>query len=163
ATSDCQSLAAARTSMTAPMVSEARNVMIATTATRARPAMVDLGTIGASNWGSASSARPSGGDSPAASSRSGIASVSVVDMEPSFVKLEPAGIVLVHQPDIVGRDHDRGPRLVQLDEQAQQALRQIWIDVAGGLVGEQELRPRDHRARDGGALLLAARQHRRQR
>ena len=37
------------------------------------------------------------------------------------------------------------------------------IDVAGRLVGEQELRPRDHRARDRRALLLAAGQHRRQR
>ena len=37
------------------------------------------------------------------------------------------------------------------------------IDVAGRLVGEQHLGPRDHRARDRGALLLAAREHRRQR
>ena len=35
-----------RTSMTAPVVSEARNVMIATTATSARPAIERFGTIG---------------------------------------------------------------------------------------------------------------------
>ena len=40
---------------------------------------------------------------------------------------------------------------------------EVRIDVAGRLVGEQELRPRDHGARDRGALLLAARKHRRQR
>ena len=49
------------------------------------------------------------------------------------------------------------PGLVELDEQAQQPLRQSGIDVAGRLVGEQQLRPRDHRARDRRALLLAAR------
>ena len=51
-TSDCQSLAAARTSITAPVVSEARNVMIATTATSARPAIEFFGTIGVSLRGS---------------------------------------------------------------------------------------------------------------
>ena len=52
ATSACQSLAAAYTSMTAPVVSEARNVMMATTATSARPAIVVRGTIGVSTRGS---------------------------------------------------------------------------------------------------------------
>ena len=37
------------------------------------------------------------------------------------------------------------------------------IDVAGRLVGEQQFRLRDDGARDRGALLLAARQRRRQR
>ena len=57
ATSDCHSPAAARTSMTAPVVSEARNVMIATTATSARPAIERFGTIGVSHARHA--ARPS--------------------------------------------------------------------------------------------------------
>ncbi len=51
ATSDCQSAAEASTSITAPVVSEARNVMIATTATSARPAIELLGTIGVSSRG----------------------------------------------------------------------------------------------------------------
>ena len=51
ATSDCHSTAADRTSMTAPVVSEARNVMMATTATSARPAMERFGTIGVSPRG----------------------------------------------------------------------------------------------------------------
>jgi hypothetical protein len=44
-TSDCQSVAVARISTTAPKVSAARNVMIAITATSARPAIVSRGTI----------------------------------------------------------------------------------------------------------------------
>src|SRR4051812_28283440 len=124
ATSDCQSVAADRTMITAPIVSEARKVMIATTAVSARPATVAFGTIGVSKLGNS----PGGcmpdayGASPApASSRSR----SIVDMQPTFVQHDAAGFVLVHQRNIVGRDDHGGARLVELDEQAQQALRQI--------------------------------------
>ena len=51
ATSDCHSTAELRTSITAPVVSEARNVMMATTATSARPAIERFGTIGVSPIG----------------------------------------------------------------------------------------------------------------
>ncbi len=47
ATSDCHSAAEARTSNTAPVVIDARKVMIATTAISARPAIDPRGTIGA--------------------------------------------------------------------------------------------------------------------
>ena len=46
ATSDCHSAADALTSSTAPVVIEARKVMMATTATSARPAIEARGTIG---------------------------------------------------------------------------------------------------------------------
>ena len=46
ATSDCHSAADALTSSTAPVVIEARNVMMATTATSARPEIDARGTIG---------------------------------------------------------------------------------------------------------------------
>src|SRR6185503_6374202 len=49
------------------------------------------------------------------------------------------------------------------DEQPQQAPAERRIDAAGRFVRQQQLRPRDHRARDRGALLLTARQDRRQR
>src|SRR3954447_18189566 len=101
ATSDCQSLAADRTSITAPVVSEARNVMIATTATSARPEMVELGTIGESNVGSSSSAFAG-----AASISSGLTAGSIVDMQTPPMEDEPARIELVHQRNIVGRDDD---------------------------------------------------------
>ena len=57
---------------------------------------------------------------------------------------------------IVRRDNDRGAEPVQLDEQAQQAVADHRIDVAGGLVGEQQLGPGDHGPGDRRALLLAA-------
>ena len=46
ATSDCHSAADALTSRTVPVVMEARNVMMATTATSARPEIEARGTIG---------------------------------------------------------------------------------------------------------------------
>src|SRR3954452_17051386 len=159
ATSDCQSLAADCTRITAPIVSEARNVMIATTAVSARPATVAFGTIGVSKLGNSPAGYMPDASAPASTSRAG----SIVDMQPPFVQHDAAGLVLVHQCNIVGCDDYRGAGLVELDEQSQQALREIGIDVAGRLIGEQKMRPRDHRARDCSALLLPARKHRRQR
>ena len=51
-TSACHSLAAPLTKITAPVVSEARNVMMATTATSARPEIDLRGTNGVSKRGS---------------------------------------------------------------------------------------------------------------
>ena len=51
ATSDCHSLAALPISSTAPVVSEARNVMMATTAINARPEIELRGTSGVSKRG----------------------------------------------------------------------------------------------------------------
>src|SRR5580704_11204506 len=159
-TSACQSLAVDTTSIAAPVVSAARKVMMATTAVSERPAIELDGTIEAEPRGARSSA--------AAGSMSSHGSIMdsiglVVDMQPSFMEHEAARIELVHQGDIVGGDDHRRARFVELDEQPQQALTEIGIDVAGGLVGEQKLRPRDYRARNRRALLLAAGQNRRQR
>src|SRR5882757_5802243 len=116
ATSDCHSAAAARTSMTAPVVSDARKVMIATTATSARPAMVVLGTIGAWKLGSGSSGSDGGAIGPTGSSSSGPIG-SVVDMHAPPMQHEPAGVILIHQRNVVGGDDHRGSGLVELDEQ----------------------------------------------
>src|SRR6516165_6950588 len=159
ARSACQSPAAARSSTTAPIVIEARKVMMARTAISARPATVPFGTIGVSNRGS-------GMSSAGAASRPEWAAsmpVSIVDMQSAFMKHEPPGIILIHQRDIVGGEQHRGAGFVELDEQPQQSLRVIGIDIAGWLVGEQQLRARDHGARDRGALLLTAREDWRQR
>src|SRR5262249_56334215 len=94
ATSACHSLGAARTSMTAPVVSEARNVMIAITATRAWPEIVACGTIGVSKRGSSSAAAP-GGPSCARDCWGVLASV--VDMQATLVQHQPARIELIHQ------------------------------------------------------------------
>src|SRR6201996_7131105 len=159
ATSDCHSAAEALTSSTAPVVIEARNVMIATTATSARPEIEARGTIGDKLRARAGTC----GRSLPRSTSGVCSSVLIIDVQPSLMQHEAPRVVLVHQRDIVGRDDDRGARLVELDEQAQQPAAECRIDIAGRLVREQEWRARDHGARDRGALLLAAGQDRRQR
>src|SRR5258707_6429592 len=160
ATSDCHSAADALPSGPGPVVIEARNVMMATTATSARPAIEARGTIGDRLRARAGTC---GRSCPR--STSGLCSLPflLIDMQPSLMQHQPARIKLIHQRDVVGRDHNRGARLVQFDEQPQQSPPQGRIDVAGRLVRQQELRPRNHRARDRRALLLAAGQDRRQR
>jgi hypothetical protein len=55
--------------------------------------------------------------------------------------------------------HQRGVRLrVEIEQQRDDAFAGVRVEVAGGLVGEQHGRPRDERARDRHALLLAARE-----
>src|SRR5262245_44524315 len=159
ATLDCHWPAAAPISTTAPTVSEARNVMMAITATSARPAMESTGTIEVSPRGAGARARRFSG--VLSSTSKGLASFIIV--QPSFVQHQAARIELVHQRDVVRGDDDGGSRLVEFDEEAQQAFGQRRIDIAGRLVGEQQLRPADDGARDRGTLLLAARQDRRQR
>src|SRR6202012_3953627 len=114
ATSDCHSAAEALTSSTAPVVIEARKVMIATTATSARPEIEARGTIGDEMRARAGTC---GRSCPR--STSGVCSL-LIDVQPSLVQHEAPRVVLVHQRDVVGRDDDRGARLVELDEQPQQ-------------------------------------------
>ena len=112
-TSDCQSLAALTTSITAPVVSAARKVMMATTAASERPAIEVLGTIGVAAGGaSASGATPSKSSHGSAMVSTGL----VIDMQAAFVQHQPARVVFVHQGDVVGGDHHRRARLVELDE-----------------------------------------------
>src|SRR5947209_2554924 len=149
ATADCQSSAEAFTSMTAPTVSEARNVMMAMTASSARAAIESSGTMDDSrrcrtSGGACSMARPVSASMVCAS---------FIVMQPSVVEHQTAGIELIHQRDVVGGDEDRGAGFVELDEQPQQPLGERRIDVACWLVGEQELGLRDHGARDCRALL----------
>src|SRR5579862_1609216 len=159
-TSDCQVLAVLTTSIAAPVVSEARKVMMATTAPSERTAIELLGTIDAAPRGARDSAgAPSSSSHGSAMTLSG----SLVDMQPSLMQHQTARIKLVHQGDIVGGNDDCSARFVELDEQSQQSLTEIGIDVAGRLVGEQKLRPCDHGPRNRGALLLAAGENGRQR
>src|SRR5690349_20408563 len=66
-----------------------------------------------------------------------------------------------HRVLVVRGNDDGRAQLVQLFEQAQQAERDLVVDIPGGLVGKQQARSADHRAGNGDALLLAARQRRR--
>src|ERR1700722_1624560 len=140
-------------SMATPVVSEARNVMMATTAVSERPAIESFSTIGAvpgrlrtTEGGASNSSHGSAMTSPC----------SVVDIQATFVQDQPASVVLIHQGDVVRGDDDRRSGFVEFDEESQQPLTEIGIDVAGRLVGEQELRARNHGARDRGALLFPA-------
>src|SRR5689334_4931032 len=159
ATSDCHSAADALTSSTAPVVIEARKVMIATTATRARPEIEARGTIGDMMRALAGTC---GRSLPRSTSGLG-SSTLLIDVQPSLMQHQTPRVVLLHQGDVMGGDDDGGAGLVEFDEQPQQPPAERRIDAAGRLVGEQQLGPRDHGAGDGGALFFAARQDRRQR
>src|ERR1700732_1565095 len=105
ATSDCHSAADALTSSTAPVVMEARNVMMATTATSARPAIEARGTIGDRLRARAGTC---GRSCPR--STSGLCSLPalLIDMQPSLMQHQPPRLILIHQRDVVGPDDDRG-------------------------------------------------------
>src|ERR1035437_3326166 len=118
ATSDCHSAADALTSSTAPVVIDARNVMMATTATSARPAIEARGTIGdrlRARAGTCGRSFPRSTNGPCWSS------ILLIDMQPSLMQHQPPRLILIHQRDIVGGDYHCGPRLVQFDEQPQQS------------------------------------------
>src|ERR1700736_666296 len=152
ATSDCHSAAEALTSSTVPVVIEARNVMMATTATSARPAIEARGTIGdrlRARAGTCGRSRPRSTNGPCSWP------VLLIDMQPSLMQHQPPRVILIHQRDIMGRDNHRGTGLVQFDEQPQQSPAQRRVDIAGRLVRQQQLRSRNHGASDRGALLFA--------
>src|SRR6202023_2016758 len=166
ATSSCQPRDASLIRIAAPAVSEARKVMMATTVTSARPAMDASGTSAISLF--MPRLRPSlmvprefnCRPFPAAACSS---PASIVNMEAAIAQNQPAGAVeLIHQAEIVRRDHHGRPGFVEFGEQTQHPARETWIDIAGRLVGEQKFRPHDERAGNGGALLFAAGEHRRQ-
>src|ERR1700686_5916890 len=131
ATSDCHSAAEALTSSTAPVVIDARNVMMATTATSARPAIEARGTIGdrlRARAGTCGRSCPRSINGPCSSP------ILLIDMQPPLMQHQPPRFILVHQRDVVGGDNHRGTGLVQLDEQPQQSPPQGRIDVAGRLI-----------------------------
>src|SRR4030088_2438666 len=135
ATSDCHSAADALTRSTVPVVIDARNVMIATTATSARPAIEARGTIGdrlRARAGTCGRSWPRSTNGPCWSG------VLLIDRQPSLMQHQPPRVVLVHQGNIVGRNDDRGAGLVEFDEQPQQAPPQRRIDIAGRLVRQQQ-------------------------
>src|SRR5277367_396265 len=117
ATSDCHSAADALTSKTVPVVIEARKVMMATTATNARPAIEARGTIGDKLRARAGTC---GRSCPRSTSGPCSSSALLIDMQPSLMQHQPPRVVLVHQCDIMCGDDHRGAGLVQFDEQPQQ-------------------------------------------
>ena len=63
---------------------------------------------------------------------------------------------------IMRRDDDRGAQTVELDKQAIDPQRQFVIDVAGGLVCQQDFRSAHDGTGNGETLFLATGQRRRQ-
>src|SRR3979411_296034 len=118
ATSDCHSAADALTKSTVPVVIDARKVMMATTATSARPAIEARGTIGDRLRARAGTC---GRSCPRSTSWPCSSGVLLIDMQPSLMQHQPPGFILVHQRDVMGRDNHRGAGLVQFDEQPQQS------------------------------------------
>src|ERR1700726_4937759 len=116
ATSDCHSAADALTNSTVPVVIEARKVMIATTATSARPAIEARGTIGdrlRARAGTCGRSCPRSTNGPCSSPDL------LIDMQPPLMQHQPPRLVLVHQRDVVGRDDNRGAGFVEFDEKPQ--------------------------------------------
>src|SRR6266850_7553063 len=130
ATSDCHSAADAATSKTVPVVIDARNVMMATTAIKARPAIEARGTIGDRLRAFTGTC---GRSCPRSINASRSSPLLLIEMDPALMQHHSPRVVLVHQGDVVGRDNHRGAGLVQFDEQPQQASSQSRVDVAGRL------------------------------
>ena len=129
--------------------------MMAMSSTSVRPATERSGTIGAVRFCACGVARLS------APVRRALRQPSIVT-RPSLQR-HARKIESVEQRQFVRRENDGRAELVELGKQPHQPQRQFRIDVAGRLVGEQDIGPPDHRAGNRGALLFAARQQRRQR
>src|SRR6202158_5021140 len=97
ATSDCNSAADALTSSTVAVVIDARNVMMATTATSARPAIEARGTIGdrlGARAGTCGRSCPRSTNGPCSSS------FLLIDVQSSLMQHHPPRVVLIHQRDV---------------------------------------------------------------
>src|SRR6476620_1161286 len=105
ATSDCHSAADALTSSTVPVVMEARNVMMATTATSARPEIEARGTIGdrlRARAGTCGRSCPRSISGPCSSP------VLLIDVQTPLIQHQTPRVILIQQREVRGRDDDRG-------------------------------------------------------
>src|SRR5690606_1905285 len=80
-----------------------------------------------------------------------------LDGELAILEKQPWMLEARQQGLAVGRHHDRRAETVELFEQVHDAHADRLVDIAGRLVRQQQAWLVDHRARDGDALLLAAR------
>ncbi len=74
--------------------------------------------------------------------------------EPALLDVHAAHAEALEQVDVVGRDQHRDADRVESLEQVHDLEREVGIEVAGRLVGDQDGRLRDDRARDADALLF---------
>ena len=77
-------------------------------------------------------------------------------MNPTAFEVDGRIIEALQQCTAVGRDHHCGAQFVELFEQAHELDADPVVDIAGRLIGEQQMGAIDHRAGDGDPLLLTA-------
>ena len=86
-----------------------------------------------------------------------------IGQTPPFQPHDPCLGQSADQAGIMRGEDDAGAEALHRGEQLKQAYGHARIDVAGRLVRDEEVGPRDDRARDGNALLFPAGQRRRAR
>src|SRR3569623_84777 len=155
-TSDDQAIADFCTSTTPPSVTPDRNVMMAMRSTSVRPATERSGTMAVVRFGI-------GFATGSAGAAAMVAVASAIHRHLAVVQRHARKIEAVEQAELVRRKNDSGAELVELGEQPDEAQRQLGIDIARRLVGQEDIRPADHGAGNRRALLFATRQQRRQR
>src|SRR5258708_6168509 len=64
---------------------------------------------------------------------------------------------MLDEMHVMGGDHHRPPHVIEAFEQIHDLDGKVGIEIAGGLVGNEQRRLRDHRARNAHALLFAGR------
>src|SRR5882757_1147630 len=76
----------------------------------------------------------------------------------ALAEADAAGAAAVDKLHVMGGDHDRYAYIVETLEQLYDLERQVGVEIAGGLIGDEELRLADDRARDSHALLFPGRE-----
>jgi hypothetical protein len=89
---------------------------MATTAVSDRPAIESPGTIAVGPRGVAMAEGASRSAQDCADDRAAVSKDSRVDMQSSFVQHQTAGVVLVHERNVVRGDNDRCPESIELNE-----------------------------------------------
>ena len=75
-----------------------------------------------------------------------------------MIQAERAAADPANQLAIVSGHQDRGPSCIDLAEQVHDLERQIRVEIASGLISQDDDRIVDQRPRDGNPLLFASRQ-----
>src|SRR6202040_1941856 len=81
----------------------------------------------------------------------------VADHTPTVDGDDAAADQVHHRAVVRGHEH-RGAAVVDLEKELDDPPRRVGVQVAGGLVGDEDARPVHERAGDGDALLLTATQ-----
>src|SRR5688572_8276059 len=119
---------------------------------RRRPTPISDST----NWARMASASSLSVELAAVSVLVAVDAAGLVADETALLQLDDALAHLVHDVLVVRRHHHGGARPVDPVEQLHDADGGLRVEVAGGLVADEQLGPVDEGPRDGDALLLTA-------